>query len=142
MGSSASVERCSRHVGFTSDSGRIAATLGISVELSLGRDARKPLNLHDRWRVPLAGQCIRLRAVETHGQVEAALWSRQPICLLVLSGALVLQIEIERTGIVLERHPRTDRKAVDAVRHLEAVRVIEGHRPERIHRRRRSFLEM
>ncbi|MNF92442.1 hypothetical protein D3C84_750870 [compost metagenome] len=55
----------------------------------------------------------------------------------------MLEIQIQRAiGVVLERHPAADGKAVEFVANLEAFRVIQGDRPERIDRRLRALVEM
>ena len=60
----------------------------------------------DRRRVPLACKRLGLRAIEPHGHIEPSLRRRQPVGLLVLAGALVLEIEVQRpVGIVPEGHP-------------------------------------
>src|SRR5262249_36368287 len=48
-----------------------------------------------RRRIPFAGQRLRIRCVEPHGQVEASLRRREPVGLLVLAGILVLNVEYE-----------------------------------------------
>src|SRR3954453_17491969 len=63
---------------------------------SLRRQAWKRLHLRDRRRVPFADEHLGFRSVHAHQQVERRLGGRQPVGLLVLSGALVLKIEIER----------------------------------------------
>ncbi len=91
----------------------------------------------------LPGQRLGFGRIEAHREVERPLRRRQPVLLLVLARALVLEIEIERTvGIVLERHPAADREPVEAVGNLETLRIVERDRPERLDRRRRALLEM
>ena len=67
----------------------------------------------------------------------------QPVPLLVLARALILEIQVERTvRVVLERHPTADCESIEAVRDLEAVPVIERDRPEGVHGRDGGFVEV
>ena len=76
-------------------------------------------------------------------RLNAPLRRRQPVRLLVGAGAGVLEVEVEgAVRVVFERHPAADREPVEAVRHLEAVTVIQRDRPEGVHRRRGVLVEM
>jgi len=85
------------------------------------------LRAHDGRRVPFASKSIRLRSIETHGQVEWTFRCGKPVGFFVLPWALVLEINVERAvSVVLERHPTAYRKAVKAIGNLETFRVIES----------------
>jgi hypothetical protein len=94
------------------------------------------LRLHDwRW-IPLAGQRLRLRRIEAHGEIVRPFRRRQPVRLLVGTRTLVLEVKIERAvRIIFERHPARDGEAIDRVRDLKAFGIIEGDRPEGLRRR-------
>ena len=59
-----------------SDAGAEAPACG---QLSLGRNAHRCLRLHDRRRIPFAGQRFRLRRVEAHRQIERSLRRGKPV---------------------------------------------------------------
>src|SRR5215471_15214443 len=64
--------------------------------------ARDRLLARDGRRIPLTRERLRFRGIDTHGQIERAVRRRKPVAFLVLVGAFVLEIEIERSvGIVL-----------------------------------------
>src|SRR6266545_1364478 len=110
---------------------------------SLRREVRQPLRLGNRGWIPPPGERFGFRAVEAHGQVERILGGGQPVRLLVLARVLVLKIEIERAvRVVLEGHPAAHREAIERVRDLEAVRVVERDRPEGMHWRGSILVEV
>jgi len=109
----------------------------------LRRQDRDLLGLHDRWRIPFASQRFGLRSIEAHGQIKGPFGSRKPVGFLVCTWALVLKIKVERpVRTVLERHPATDGKTVQAVSDLKAVLVVECDRPEGVHGRDGRFVEV
>src|SRR5215475_2283887 len=62
---------------------------------------RRSLILHDRRRVPFAGQGLTLWGVEAHGQIERRLRGGQPVGLFASTRTVVLEVQVERTiGIV------------------------------------------
>src|SRR5215469_11662281 len=110
---------------------------------SLSHKVRRSLELRDGRRVPLAGEGVRLRGVEAHRQVESPLRRRQPVDLFVRSRTLVLEVEVQRAvRVVFERHPATQRKAIEAVCYLKAVTVVERERPKGICRRCSALVEV
>src|SRR4051812_16747226 len=111
--------------------------------LLLGRQGRRGLDRRYRRWVPIAGERLRLRRVEPHGQVERTFRGGKPVYFLVLARSLVLNVQVERAvGPVPEGHPAAHREAVEAVRCLKARRVVERDRPERIDGRRAALIEM
>src|SRR3984957_496381 len=87
---------------------------------------RRLWRLLHRRRAPFSREHIGPGTINAHGQVECALRCWKPIGLLVLAGALVLEIEVERAVCVgLERHPACDRETIQAVSYLKSFRVIE-----------------
>src|SRR5258708_14590236 len=111
--------------------------------ISLSRLPHRSLHPRDRRRIPPSGERLALGAIQAHGQIEPALWRRQPICFVVLAGALVLEIEVERSvSVVMERHPGTDRLPVEIVGISEPIRIVHGNGPESVYRRRGPFLEV
>jgi hypothetical protein len=67
----------------------------------------------------------------------------QPVGFLVLAGAFVLEVEVERPiGVSLERHVTAHRETIERVPHLEAFRIVEGDRPESIHWRHCVLVEV
>src|ERR1700730_16758108 len=104
--------------------------------------AWKPLHFRDRRRVPFAGERLGFRGVQAHCQIEWSPRRGEPVGFHVLSGTLVLEIEIERAiGIMLERHPAAYREAVQDVADLQSLLIVKGDRPEGIDRRRSALLE-
>src|SRR5262245_26820480 len=95
------------------------------IRVALLRDTRRQgLDLGDRRRVPSPGQDFGLRTVKSHDDIEGPLRRRKPVGFALLAWTVVLEIKIERTvGVVSERHPAADGEPVEAVAHLEAVRV-------------------
>src|SRR5215471_2205863 len=92
----------------------------------LGAQANSPRDARYRRRVPFSSERLRFRGVDAHGQVELAFRGWEPVCFLVLAGAPVLEIEVERSVcVVLKRHPTADRKSIERVRDLEALGIIE-----------------
>src|SRR5580700_9269057 len=82
----------------------------------------KQKRLGARRRVPLAGERVRRRTIEAHGQIERSLRRGEPVDLFARPRALVLEIEIKRAvQVIFERHPTAHREAVEAVCHLKAV---------------------
>src|SRR5262249_32514347 len=80
----------------------------------------------DRRRAPLACERLRSGRIKPHQQIECALWGWKPVTVLVGIGTFVLEIKIERSvRVVLERHPTTDCEAIERVRNLKALTVIE-----------------
>ena len=61
-------------------------------QLSLGRYAYRCLRLHNRRRIPFAGQRFRLRRVQAHRQIEGSLRRGKPVGFEFLAGARVLEI--------------------------------------------------
>jgi len=61
----------------------------------LGLKRRRPAVLHNRWRIPPAGQCLGFRRIEAHAEVEVSLWSRQPVIFQIAARRLVLKIDLE-----------------------------------------------
>ena len=59
----------------------------------LSTDAGHRLDPHHRRRVPFAGECLGLRAIETHAHVERPLRRGQPVGFFVFAGALVLEVK-------------------------------------------------
>src|SRR5271166_2675654 len=109
----------------------------------LRRQDRDLLGPHDRRRVPFASQRFGLRSIEAHAKVEGPFGGGKPIGLLFCTRALVLKIKVERTvRTVLEWHPAADGETVQAVSDLKAVLVVEGDRPESVHRRDGRFVEV
>jgi hypothetical protein len=54
----------------------------------------KGLRSHDlRW-IPFSNEHVRLRGVDTHGQVEQAFWGWEPVVLLVFAWAFALEIQV------------------------------------------------
>src|SRR5262245_23513183 len=103
----------------------------VAVDVVIGASSlclqwRRPLLLNNVWRAPFASQGLRPRRIEPHGEVERALWRGQPIRLQVSTWALVLETQIERAvAVVLEGHPTADSEAVQTVRNLKAILVVQ-----------------
>jgi hypothetical protein len=72
-----------------------------------------------------------ISAHKPHCQVEGPLRRRQPVRLVVRARALVLEVELERAvSVVLEGHPARHGEPVQRIGDLEALEVIQRHRPE------------
>src|SRR5262245_39506229 len=98
----------------------------LNVEHLLGCEARKSQDFCDGRRVPAASEPLRLWAVETHGEIEWPLRCREPVGFLVLARAFILEIEVQGAiGIIVEWHPAAYCEAIEAVRDLEAVAIVE-----------------
>jgi hypothetical protein len=61
----------------------------------LGLKRCRPSVFDNWWWIPLAGQCLRFRCIEAHGEVEGSLWSRQPVTFQIATRRLVLKIDVE-----------------------------------------------
>src|SRR6267378_5498662 len=61
----------------------------------LSRLTHRRLHLRDRRRIPFAGERLRLRSVQAHGQIERSLRGGKPVGFHVLSGTFVLEIEVK-----------------------------------------------
>src|SRR4029077_20143659 len=100
-------------------------------------------DLCNRRRIPFTSQRIVFRSIETHGQVECSFGSGQPVRFLARARTFVLEVEIKRAvGVVLEWHPATDGEAIERVRYLKALRVIECNGPKRADWRQLAFVEV
>src|SRR5215471_10695352 len=114
-----------------------------AVPVLTGSCTLRRLHARDRRWVPLAGERLQFRGVETHRQVERSFRGWEPVGLLVRAGAGVLEIEIERSvRVVLEGHPTADGKTIERVGYLEALAVISRDRPESTCRRHLPFVEV
>src|SRR5262245_10130716 len=73
-------------------------------------------HVHDWRRVPLASKCLRFWSVKAHQQVERTFRGRKPVSYLVRTRTCVLEIQVKRSiGVVPQRHPTADVKAVEGV---------------------------
>src|SRR5262249_6190915 len=92
---------------------------------------------------PLACECLRVRRIEPHQQVELAFRSWKPVGLFVCARIFILYIKIERSiGVVFQGHPATEVKAVKGISNLKTLRIIESNRPEGAYWRRLAFVEV
>jgi hypothetical protein len=99
--------------------------------------------LHDWRRVPFAGERVGLRGVKTHSQVERSLRRGKPVGFLVGTRTFILEIEVERAiRVDLERHPITNGKAIETIRNLKALIVVERDRPKSIRWRGGALVEV
>src|SRR4026208_664873 len=79
----------------------------------------------DRWHFVAAVVRGFLRKVVAQREVELPWRGRQPVGLFVRTRRLGLQVDVERpVGVELERHPRGDGVAVEAVHYVEVALVL------------------
>src|SRR6185437_16503937 len=70
-------------------------------------------------------------------------WRWKPVGFLVRTGVFALEVKVQRSVRVKpERHPTADGKPIERVSNLESLVVIKRDRPEGVHRRRVTFVEV
>src|SRR6266480_8054972 len=83
------------------------------------------------------------RSIETHGQVECSFGRGQPVRFLPGARAFVLEVEIKRAvRVVFEWHPTADGEAIEAVRYLKALGVVQRDGPKCVDWRQLAFVEV
>lgn len=83
-------------------------------------------------RYPFSVEDSRGWQVEPQQEAEGAFGCGKPVRLLVLTGVLVLDVEVKRAvAVVAERVTIPEREPVEFIGNREPVRVVNRYRPER-----------
>src|SRR5215475_4839071 len=95
------------------------------------------------WRRPRPVQRFPTWGIQPHGEVKLACRCRQPIGFLVRARRCVLNVNVERSiAVELELVTVAECKTTKRIWCLEAVLVVERHRPKGIGWRKLALIEV